>query len=83
MSAAWASIIVALISGPIMWVLYRLDRRNTQQHGQAVDLIKEIKRDVSSMRLVQRVTNQVIREQTEILERHLQEHEDADNADVL
>ena len=50
MSAAWSAIIVALITGPIMWVLHRLDKRNTEQHGQAVNLIKEVKRDVKDVR---------------------------------
>lgn len=50
MSAAWSAIIVALITGPIMWVLHRLDKRNTEQHGQAVDLIKQVKADVKDVR---------------------------------
>ena len=83
MSAAWASIVVALISGPIMWVLYRFDKRNTQQHGPAVDLIKEVKRDVSNIKLIQSLTNFKIDRQGEILEKHLEEHGNADNADVL
>lgn len=83
MSAAWASIVVALISGPIMWVLYRFDKRNTEQHGQAVDLIKEVKRDVGNIKLIQSLTNFKIDRQGEILEKHLEEHGNADNADVL
>lgn len=82
MSAAWASIIVALISGPIMWVLYRLDKRNTQQHGQAVDLIKEVRKDVSNIKLIQSLTNFKIDRQAEILEEHIQDHKNADNADI-
>jgi hypothetical protein len=82
-SAAWASIIVALISGPIMWVLYRLDKRNTQQHGQAVDLIKEVRQDVSNIKLIQSLTNFKIDRQVEVLEKHLEEHGNADNADLL
>jgi len=33
---------VAIIGGPIMWLLARLDRRNTQQHGQSVDLLTRL-----------------------------------------
>lgn len=50
MSAAWSAIIVALITGPIMWFLHRLEKRNTEQHGQAVNLIKEVKKDVREVR---------------------------------
>lgn len=50
MNAAWSAIIVALIGGPLMWTLHRLDRRNTQQHGQAVDLIKEVRKDVKEVK---------------------------------
>ena len=75
MSPAWASIIVAFISGPIMWLLWRLDKRNTEQHGQAVDLIKELKKDVSAVKLVQSITNFKIEKQSEILEKHIEDHE--------
>lgn len=53
MTAAWSGILVALISGPLMWVLYRLDKRNTHQHGQAVDLIKSVKHDVKEVKDMQ------------------------------
>ena len=48
-NAAWAAVVVALISGPLMWVLYRFDRRNTQQHGEAVKIIQEVKCKVSDV----------------------------------
>lgn len=53
MDAAWAVVISALISGPLMWLLYRLDKRNTHQHGQAVDLIKSVKQDVKDVKSMQ------------------------------
>ena len=53
MNAAWSAVIVALISGPLMWVLFRLDRRNTEQHGQAVNLIKTVKKDVEEVKDMQ------------------------------
>lgn len=49
MNAAWAAVVVATISGPIMWILYRLDRRNTQQHGEAVKIIQEVKLKVTDV----------------------------------
>jgi predicted metallo-beta-lactamase superfamily hydrolase len=39
-------IAVALIGGPLMWLLHRFDRRNTEQHGE-------------NMRILQRVENKV------------------------
>jgi hypothetical protein len=74
MNPAWASIIVALISGPIMWLLWRLDKRNTEQHGQAVDLIKELKKDVNAVKIVQGITNFKIEKQSEILDKHIEDH---------
>lgn len=53
MDAAWAVVVSALISGPLMWLLYRLDKRNTHQHGQAVDLIKSVKQDVKDVKSMQ------------------------------
>jgi hypothetical protein len=53
MTAAWSALLVALISGPLMWVLYRLDKRNTSQHGQAVDLIQSVKHDVKEVKDMQ------------------------------
>lgn len=53
MEAAWAVVVSALISGPLMWLLYRLDKRNTHQHGQAVDLIKSVKQDVKDVKSMQ------------------------------
>lgn len=50
MDAGWAAIIVGLITGPLMWFLKRLDKRNTEQHGQAVSIIKEVKENVKEVR---------------------------------
>ena len=36
-----------------MWLLYRLDKRNTEQHGDAVDLIKSVKKDVAEVKDMQ------------------------------
>lgn len=53
MDAAWAVVVSALISGPLMWVLYRLDKNNTEQHGKAVDLIQSVKDDVKDVKDMQ------------------------------
>lgn len=53
MTAAWSAVIVALITGPLMWLLLRLDKRNTEQHGQAVSLIKSVKKDVNEVKDMQ------------------------------
>lgn len=49
-------IIVAIITGPLMWGLWKFDKRNTAQHGQAVELMRQVKQDV---RDVQRDVNKV------------------------
>lgn len=51
--AAYSAIIVALISGPLMWLLYRLEKKNTDQHGQAIDLIASVKDDIKEVKDMQ------------------------------
>lgn len=53
MDAAWAVVISALISGPLMWVLYRFEQRNTDQHGKSMDLIKSVKDDIQEVKNMQ------------------------------
>ena len=36
-----------------MWLLYRLEKKNTEQHGSAVELIKSVKKDVSEVKDMQ------------------------------
>ena len=50
MNAAWSAIIVAVIGGPVMWLLYRLDKRNTQQHGESIRVIQEVRNDVKDVK---------------------------------
>lgn len=33
---------VAVIGGPLMWMLHRLDRRNTEQHGESLRVLSRI-----------------------------------------
>jgi hypothetical protein len=42
MSAAVAAVAVAVIGGPIMWLLRRLDRRNSEQHGQSIGILERL-----------------------------------------
>ena len=53
MDAEWAVIASALISGPLMWLLYRLDKRNTKQHGESVDILKSVQEDVKDVKDMQ------------------------------
>lgn len=46
----WVPIVVALISGPIMFMLHRLDRNNSKQHGDNMRVIKEIGADVRDVK---------------------------------
>jgi hypothetical protein len=47
---AITAIVVAVIGGPVMWLLYRLDKRNTEQHGQSMAVIQEVKNDVKDVK---------------------------------
>lgn len=42
MSGLITAIVVALIGGPVMWLLARLDRRNTQQHAENGEVLDRI-----------------------------------------
>jgi len=39
-------ILVAVIGGPLMWLLHRFERRNTEQHGQSMSMLTAIHGDV-------------------------------------
>lgn len=44
---SWAvPIIVAVIGGPLMWLLHRLEKRNTEQHGRSMGLLTTIHDDI-------------------------------------
>lgn len=53
MDATWSAVMVALISGPLMWLLYRLDKNNSSQHGEAIELIKTVKDDIQEVKDMQ------------------------------
>jgi hypothetical protein len=64
----WLSpIIVALIGGPLMFLVRMLDRHNTRQHGQNMDVLTSIKASVEE------VKNDVKQIDTR-LERHIDWH---------
>jgi len=60
----WAPVIVALITGPVMWLLIRFDRRNSLQHASAMGVhranqdllhglthnLQEVKKDVQDVK---------------------------------
>ena len=64
MDWGWVPIVVAVIAGPMMWMLHRFEKRNDQQHAEnglmlssikdAVlenrDDIREVKADVRSLK---------------------------------
>lgn len=57
-------IAVAVIGGPIMWLLSRFDRRNTEQHRENQDLLTRIdgkvdRLDVKVDRLDRQIDNHI------------------------
>lgn len=49
MEALIAAVLVALIGGPLMWSLHRLDRRNSSQHGESLNVLKNIESKVEKL----------------------------------
>lgn len=49
MNAVYVPIVVALISGPLMWLLFRFDRRNTEQHGQNMKVLSRVESKMDRM----------------------------------
>jgi hypothetical protein len=49
MEALIAPVLVALIGGPLMWSLHRLDRRNSSQHGESLNVLKNIESKVEKL----------------------------------
>jgi uncharacterized protein YicC (UPF0701 family) len=44
-----APIVVALVGGPLMWLLHRFDKRNTEQHGQNLQVLNRIESKVDKV----------------------------------
>lgn len=49
MEAVWVPVVVALIGGPLMWALHRFDKRNTEQHGQNMQVLNRMEGKVDRM----------------------------------
>lgn len=49
MEPVYIPIVVALIGGPVMWFLHRFDKRNTQQHGQNMQVLERIEQKQDRM----------------------------------
>jgi len=74
-------IVVALIGGPLMFLLRKLDRNNTSQHGQNLQVlneikeaIKEIKKDITDVQVDVRVVQSDVKGIDKRLERHIDWH---------
>jgi hypothetical protein len=50
MDWGWVPIAVALIGGPLMFMLHRFDKRNSEQHGKSMQVLKGIAEDVSEVK---------------------------------
>lgn len=42
-------VVVAVIGGPLMWLLARFDRRNTEQHGENMRILKRVEGKVDRL----------------------------------
>lgn len=48
----WAAVVVAIIGagGPLMWLINRLDKRNSSQHAQSIDVQQQTLAQVRAAR---------------------------------
>lgn len=53
----WVPIMVAVIGGPIVAMIHRFDKRNTQQHGENQQVLNRIEGKIE--RLDQRVDDHI------------------------
>ena len=53
MAGGWvafmSAVSVALIGGPMMWLLRRLDRHNTEQHSESLEELRSVARIAESI----------------------------------
>lgn len=48
--SAWLVVVMpALIAGPLMWLLSRFDKRNTEQHGRSMATLDRIESKVDTL----------------------------------
>lgn len=45
----WVTIVVAVITGPVVVLMRRFDKRNTEQHDRNMDELRRIGRSVESV----------------------------------
>lgn len=45
----WVAIAVAVIGGPVMWLLSRLDKRNSTQHAASLAILEQTKEMISGV----------------------------------
>ena len=89
--SAWVPVVVALITGPMMWLLVRFDKRNTQQHADNTKVLRtifeaqaELKDDVRIVKTdVAAVKMDVAAVKTDIIEMRTDHRRMTDGAKLL
>lgn len=70
----WIPILVALIGGPLMWFLKRLDNRNSNQHATSLGILQQTKDMIEGVDgKIDRVSDQVDR-LDDRLYKHIESH---------
>lgn len=70
----WVAIAVALIGGPLMWFLRRLDNRNSSQHAASLGILQQTKDMIEGVDgKIDRVSEQVDR-LDDRLYKHIESH---------
>ena len=71
----WVPIAVALIGGPLMWLLHRLERKNSTQHAQSLSVLRQTQNLVSGIDTkIDRLDGRVERVEDRLY-RHIETHE--------
>lgn len=86
METWFGPVMVALIGGPLMYLLRRFDRNNTSQHVQNMHVLKEVKQvikevkdDVVDLKVDVRVVQSDVKGIDKRLERHIDWHMDQES----
>jgi hypothetical protein len=77
MSSGLIAIAVALIGGPLMWLLARLDKRNSRQHAASLAVLE------GTQRLVEQIDSKVdgIEKKVDVLDSRIYGHLEWHNGD--
>ena len=71
----WVPIVVAMIGGPVMWVLRRLEKINSTQHAQSLSVIRSTREIVDGIDgKIDRLDGKVDRVEDRLY-RHIENHE--------